>query len=106
MLNWLKSHYKLSTPVLTPALAGLQQADWLIIYASQSGKAKKLAEQTAEQLTPAKVVLVNLGELKPADLVFLSGFYLLSRHLGMDVLPTQHSPLPKKCQKLIWIYPN
>jgi len=99
MLSWLKSRFKSSTPVLTPALAGLQQADWLIVYASQSGKAKKLAEQTAEQLTPAKVVVLNLGELKPDDLAFFKQVLFIVATFGDGRAPDSALPFAKKMSK-------
>lgn len=99
MFRWLTSHFGSSAPVLTPALADLQQADWLIVYASQSGKAKKLAEQTAEQLAPAKVVLVNLGELKPADLVFFKRILFIVATFGDGRAPDSALPFAKKMSK-------
>jgi len=100
MLSWLKSRFKSSTPVLTPALAGLQQADWLIVYASQSGKAKKLAEQTSEQLAPAKVALVNLGEIKPADLVFFKRILFIVATFGDGRAPDAALPFAKKMSNI------
>ncbi len=101
MLSWLKSRFKSSVPVLTPELAGLQQADWLIVYASQSGKAKKLAEQTAEQLAPAKVALVNLGEIKPADLVFFKRILFIVATFGDGRAPDPALPFAKKMSKAL-----
>lgn len=99
MFNWLKAPFQSTTPVLTPALAGLQQADWLILYASQSGKAKRLAHQTAEQLAPAQVKVLSLGELNPADLVFFKRVLFVVATFGDGRAPDAALSFAKKMSK-------
>lgn len=100
MFNWLKTRFEPPSPVLSPVLADLQQADWLILYASQSGKAQTLAEQTAEHLAPAQVKVLSLGKLTPADLVFVKRVLFVVATFGDGRAPDAALPFAKKMSKL------
>lgn len=49
----------------------MQNTDWLVVYATQSGRAKKLAEQTVNLLVQANqtVTLTSLAQIKPTSLL-------------------------------------
>lgn len=48
----------------------MQSTDWVIVYATQGGRAKKLAEQTASLITQSNqtVTLTSLAQIKPTSL--------------------------------------
>lgn len=96
MFHWLRSKGKHAPDALPQ-----QSTDWVILFASQRGRAKKLAEHTAQTLQSVDktVELKPLAEITPDQLSQYHRVLLITSTFGSGQSPESARKFEKKLNK-------
>jgi sulfite reductase (NADPH) flavoprotein alpha-component len=79
----------------------MQKTDWVVLYATQSGRAKKLAEQTVSQLIQANqtVTFSSLAQIQPTSLLGVRQALIIVSTFGDGRAPDHAVGFSKKMKK-------
>ncbi|WP_052501534.1 flavodoxin domain-containing protein [Thiomicrospira microaerophila] len=79
----------------------MQNTDWVVLYATQSGRAKKLAEQTVSQLIQANqtVTLTSLAQIQPTSLLGVRQALIIVSTFGDGRAPDHAVGFSRKMKK-------
>ena len=105
LLAWvlLKKQRKLglNSPSTQTSMASKQTEDWIIYYASQRGRAKNIAEQTAQALEAngKKVTIIKLASIKPHDLAGKTHCLFITSTFGNGQAPEAARGFERKLKK-------
>lgn len=98
---WRRSKAASTTDSLSSVQLFKQTSDWVIYYASQRGRAKTLALQTAKALESGglKVEVIALSTLKPQDLLYKTQCLFITSTFGNGQAPEAARGFERKLKR-------